>query len=161
VNDADVKVETNADPMNETANGNAKLRFDVPFFNIRGLFGGFVEQGASRAKENVEKMKAASEEISDGLREACSTNAKGAGDYSAKVIEISNINAKIALEFLSLLADTKSLVDALNLSTTQGRRTFEAAIAQNQELWALAQKLAIETAAPIKQSVDRVMRKSV
>jgi len=155
VNDANVKVETNADPLNETANGTAKLKFDIPFFNIQGMFGGFAEQGTARTKEGFEKLKAASEEISDVLREACSMNAKIAADYGAKVIDISNINTSATLEFLSRLADTRSLIDFVNLSTAQSRKSFEAASAQNRELWELVQRVATETSAPIKKSFNR------
>jgi phasin len=156
VNEANVKVETNVNPLNET-NGTAKHKFDIPFFNIQGMFGGFAEQGAARAKENFEKMKAASEEITEVLREACSTNAKGAADYGAKVIEISNTNTSSALEFLSQLAGMKSLADVVNLSTTQSRKAIEAASVQNRELWELAQKVATETAEPIKKGFNRVL----
>jgi len=160
VNDANVKVETKADPLNERANGTAKLRFDIPFFNVQGVFRGFAEQGAAQAKENFDKLRAASEEITEVLQEACSTNARGAADYGAKVIEISKINANSALEFLSQLADTRSLADVMNLSTSQSRKTFEAASAQNRELWELAQKVATETAEPIKKSVNRVLHRA-
>jgi phasin len=104
-------------------------------------------------------MKAASEEIAEVLREACSTNAKGAGEYGAKVIEFSNTNASSTLEFLSQLADTKSLADVVNLSTTQSRRAIEAASAQNRELWEIARKVATDTAEPIKKGFDRALHK--
>ena len=160
MNDANVKVETNADPLNEKVNGTAKLSFDIPFFNVQGVFRGFAEQGAAQAKDNFDKLRVASEEITEVLREACSTNARGAADYGAKVIEISKINTNSALEFLSQLADTRSLADVVNLSTSQGRKSFEAASAQNRELWELAQKVATETAEPIKKSVNRVLHRA-
>jgi phasin len=159
VNDANVKVEANADALNGTANGTTKLKFEIPFFSVPSMFGGFAEQGAARAKENFEKMKVASEEIAEVLREACSTNAKGAGEYGAKVIEFSNTNASSTLEFLSQLADTKSLADVVNLSTTQSRRAIEAASAQNRELWEIARKVATDTAEPIKKGFDRALQK--
>lgn len=160
MNDANVKVETHADPVNENANG-AKPRFDLPLFNFQELFRGFAGQGAAQAKQNIEKMKAASEEISDVLREACSMNAKGAADYGARVIEISKDNTSATLEFLSQLAETRSLLDIVQLSTTRSRKAFEVASAQNRELWELAQKVAIETTEPIKTRFNRVLHKTV
>ncbi|MBR0715091.1 phasin [Bradyrhizobium liaoningense] len=160
MNDANVKVETNADPLNETAKGSEKIRLEVPLFVAQGLFRGFAEQGATRAKENLEKMKAASEEIGEALREAYSTNATGAADYGAKIMQISSVNANSAWEFLVQLAGAKSLADVVNLSTVQSRKTFEAASDQNRELWELARKVATETAEPIKKSFNRVLHKA-
>ncbi|MBR0845277.1 phasin [Bradyrhizobium liaoningense] len=160
MNDANVKVETNATALNGTADGGAKLKFDMPFFNLQAVFGDFAEQGAARAKANFEQMKAASEEITEALREACSTNARRAADYGTKVIEISNTNTGSALEFLSQLADARSFADVVNLSTTHSRKTFEAASGQNRELWDLARKVATETAEPIRKSFNRVLHRA-
>jgi phasin len=104
--------------------------------------------------------KAASEDIARILREACSTNARGAADYGTKMIEISSTNTSSALEFLSRLADIRSLTDIVNLSTTQSRKSLEAASAQHRELWELAQKVATETAEPIKKSFDRALHRA-
>lgn len=96
-----------------------KWRFDLPFFAMPGLFNGFAEQGTARAKEGCGRMKTASGEIADILREACSTNAKGAADYGAKVIEISNANTNSAFDFMARLMDTRSMSDIVDLSATQ------------------------------------------
>lgn len=160
MSDANAKAETNAAPLNGTANGSAKLQFDVPFFNIQTIFGNLAEPAAARAKANFEQMKVTSEEISGALYDACSTNAKRAAEYGSKVIEISNTRTTSALDFLSQLADARSFADLVNLSTAHSRKTFEAASAQNRELWDLAQKAAIETTEPIKKSFNRVLHRT-
>jgi len=151
VNDANVKVEVKADE---------KRGFDMPLFAMPGIFGGIAEQSVVRATESCEKMKSASGEIAEILREAYSTNAKGAADYGAKVIEISGANATSAFDFLTHLMGTKSLAEIIQLSTAQSRRNFEVTSAQNKELWELAQKVATETAEPIKKSFTRVLQKA-
>jgi phasin len=151
VNDANTNVELNTNP---------KLGFDMPLFAVPGIFGGIAEQSAVRAKESCEKMKAASGEIADILREAYSTNAKAAADYGAKVIEISSANTSSAFDFLTHLMSTKSLAEIMQLSATQSRKNFEVTSAQNKELWELAQKAATETATPIKNSLTRVLQKA-
>jgi phasin len=155
-----MKAETNAAPLNGTANGNTKLKFDIPFFNIQAMFGDLTAPAATRAKANFEQMKATSEEITAALCDACSTNASRAADYGTKVIEISRTNTSSALEFFSQLADARSFADLMTLSTTHSRKTFEAASAQNRELWDLAQKVATETAEPIKNSFNRVLHRA-
>ena len=152
--------------MNVEMDSNAKTGagekrgFDLPLFAMPGIFGGFAEQGAVRAKEGCDRMKVASGEIADILREACSTNARGAADYGTKVIEISNANTNSAFDFLARLMDTRSVSEIINLSATQGRKALEVASAQNRELWELTQKVATATAEPLKKSFTKVLQKA-
>ena len=144
--------------VNPKAGADQKRGFDMPLFAVPGVFDGLAEQSVARAKENCEKMKAASGEIADILRDACSTNAKSAADYAAKVIEISNANTSSALDFLTHLMGTRSLSEAIQLSATHGRKNFEATSAQNRELWELAQKVTTETAEPLKKSLTKALQ---
>ena len=154
MNDANTNVEVKTNPPNP------KLGFEMPLFAMPGIFNGIAEQSVVRAKESCEKMKATSGEIADILREAYSTNAKAAADYGAKVIQISGANTTSAFDFLTHLMGTKSLAEIIQLSATQSRKNFEVTSAQNKELWDLVQKVAIETAEPIKQSFTRVLQKA-
>jgi hypothetical protein len=47
----------------------------------------------------------------------------------------------------------------VKLSTEQARKQFDLVIAQNKELWALAGKMATESAEPIKRSVTKAFNK--
>lgn len=85
MNDANSIVEVNANAANAKVEANEKRGFDVALFTIPGIFPGIAEQGAVRASDNCEKIKAASGEIADILRETYSTNARGAADYGVKV----------------------------------------------------------------------------
>lgn len=157
MNDASVKVAANAIPLNAGSHANGH-GFDMTLFPIPGFFRGFAEQSVGQVKENCEKIKVASGEVTGNLQEAYACNAKGAADYGAKVIEISSINTQSALDFFTGLMATKSLSDIMSLSVTQSRKNFEAVSAQNKELWDLAQKVATETAEPIKKSFTKVLR---
>src|SRR5216684_4004593 len=153
-----MKVEVNTNPPNAKVEANGKQGFDMPLFAMPGIFRGIAEQSVVRARDNCEKIKAASGEIADVLRETYSTNAKGAADYGIKVIEISSVNTTSAFDFFTNLMGTKSLSEIMTLSAVQARKNFDVASAQNKELWDLAQKTAIETAEPIKKSVARVLQ---
>src|SRR5262249_31836210 len=124
---------------------------------LSGLFGEFAEQGVARAQEGCEKIKAASGEMAEALRETCSSNARSANDYGLKVIEISNANTASAIDFFAHLLGSKSVTDVLSLSATQARKTFEGASVQNKEWWELGQKLAAETGEPIKKHVAKAL----
>lgn len=155
--DANVKVDVNAVPLNAGAHANAQ-GFDMTLFPIPGFFRGFAEQSVGRVKENCEKIKVASGEVTDNIRKAYACNAKGAADYGAKVIEISSINTQSAFDFLTGLMAMKSLSDVMNLSAAQSRKNLEAVSAQNKELWELAQRVAAESAEPIKKSFTKVLQ---
>jgi phasin len=142
VNEADTK-EKNTNPKAGTSE---KRGLDLPFFTAPGILGG--------------KMKAASGAITDVLREAYSTNARGVADYTTKVIEISGANTTSAFDFLTHLMGTKSLSEMLQVSATYSRQNLEATSAQNRELWELARKVATETAEPIKKSFASVLQKA-
>jgi phasin len=157
VSDASMNLEIDS---NAKTGAGEKRGFDLPFFTMPGIFGGFAEQGAVRAKEGCDRMKAASGEMADILREACSSNAKGAADYSAKVLEISNANTNSAFDFMARLMDTRSMSDIVDLSTAQSRKALEVASVQNRELWELAQKVTTATAEPFKRSLSRVVQKA-
>jgi phasin len=156
VNEANTK-EANADPK---AGSDVKRALDLPFFATSGIFSGMTEQSLARAKENYEKLNAASGAITGVLGEAYSTNARGIADYTAKVIEFSGANTTSAFDFLSHLLGTKSPSEILQLSATHGRKSFEATTAQSRELWELARKVATETADPIKKSFASALQKA-
>ena len=145
--------------MKAGANGTMPL-FGFQKVALSGLFGELAEQGVARAQEGCEKMKAASGEMAEALRESCSSNAKSANDYGLKVIEISNANAASAIDFFAHLLGSKSVSDVYTLSAAQARKAIETASVQNKELWELTQKLAAETSEPIRKHVAKALNQT-
>jgi phasin len=125
-----------------------------------GLFGAFAEQGAAGAQQGCEKMKGVSEGMAEALRETYSNTARSATDYGLKLIEISNANTASAFDFIAHLLGSKSAADAFTLSAAQARRGFDAASAQNKELWQLAQRFAMATGEPVRKQVAAVLRRT-
>jgi phasin len=139
--------------------------FGMPFLGfpkiaLPGVIGELAEQGFTRAREGCEKMKVASEDMTEALRETYSSNARGATDYGLKVFEISNANAASAIDFFLHLLGSKSVTDVFTLSAAEARKAFDTASDQNKELWALAQKLATESGEPIKKHFAKVLHQS-
>jgi phasin len=134
--------------------------FEMPKMEVPAAFREFAEKGASQAKENYEKLKAAAEEATDVLEDTYATAAKGASDYGLKVIEASRVNTNAAFDFFTELMTVKSYSDMVELSTAHARKQFETVTAQTKDLAALAQKMATETAEPIKGSVTKAFTKA-
>jgi phasin len=141
-------------------NGFGMPLFGFPRIGFSGVFGELAEQGIARAQEGCEKVKAASEQIAEALRETYSTSAGSATDYGLKVIDISNANAASAIDFFAHLLGSKSVTDVFTLSAAQARKAFDTASAQNKELRELAQKLATETGEPIRKHVAKVLHQA-
>src|ERR1700736_4120048 len=115
-------------------NGFAMPLFGFPRIALSGVFGELSEQGVARAQQGCEKIKVASEEMTEALRETYSSNARSATDYGLKVFEISNANTASAIDFFAHLLGSKSVTDVFTLTVAQARKTLDTASAQNKEL---------------------------
>jgi phasin len=133
--------------------------FEVPKMEIPAAFREFAEKSVSQAKETYEKMKSAAEQATDVLEDTYATASKGASDYGLKLIETTRVNSNAAFDFYTELFTVKSYSELVELSSGHARKQFEAVTAQGKELAALAQKVATETAEPMKDSVSGAFKK--
>src|SRR5436190_23812113 len=134
-------------------------KFEIPKVEMPAAFREFAERGVAQAKDTYEKMKAAAEEATDVLETTYSTATKGASDYGLKMIEAARVNTNAAFDFAGELMAAKTLSEMVELSSTHARKQFEALTQQSKELSALAQKVATETAEPIKSGVSKALSK--
>jgi len=134
-------------------------KFEMPKLEIPAAFREFAEKGVNQAKDNWEKVKAATEEATDLIEDSYATASKGAADYGLKVIEAARTNTNAQFDFASELLTVKSLSEAVELSTAHLRKQFDAMTAQAKDLNALAQKIVTETTEPLKESVTGVFKK--
>jgi phasin len=134
-------------------------KFDMPKVEMPAAFREIAERSVAQCKDTYEKMKAAAEEATDVLETTYSTATKGASDYGLKVIEATRLNTNAAFDFYGELLTAKTLSEVIELSSTHARKQFEAFSQQGKELGALAQKVATETAEPIKSGMNRAFSK--
>jgi phasin len=133
--------------------------FEMPKMEIPAAFRELAEKGVSQAKENYEKMRTAAEEATGLMEGTYATASKGASEYGSKMIEAARTNTNAAFDFASELMSAKSFSDFVEVSTAHARKQFEVLTAQTKELAALAQKVATETAEPVKESVTKAFKK--
>jgi phasin len=134
--------------------------YEMPKFEVPGAFREFVEKSVSQAKETYEKIKSAAEQATDVLEDTYTSATRGAADYGLKVIEATRANTNATFDFCSQLMTAKSYSDVIELSTAHTRKQFDAFAAQSKDLAALAQKVAIEAAGPVKESVSKTFSKA-
>jgi phasin len=134
-------------------------KFEMPKVEMPAAFREFAERGVAQAKDTYEKMKAAAEEATDMLETTYSTASKGSSDYGLKMIEAARVNTNAAFDFFSEMITAKSLSEVIELSSAHTRKQFETLTKQSKELGVLAQKVATETAEPIKSGINKAFSK--
>jgi len=134
-------------------------KFDIPKVEMPAAFREFAERGVAQAKDTYEKMKAVAEEATDVLETTYSTASKGASDYGLKVIEAARVNTNAAFDYAGELLAAKTFSEVIELSSAHARKQFEALTKQSKELSALAQKVATDTAEPIKNGMNKAFAK--
>ena len=132
--------------------------FEIPKMEILAAFREMAEKSVSQAKETYDRMKSVAEEATDVLEGTYATASKGVSEYGQKVIEAARENTNAAFDFATKLINVKSLSEAVELSTAHTRKQYEAVAAQTKELAAIAQKTAVQTVEPVKESFGKVLR---
>jgi phasin len=135
-------------------------KFDMPKFEMPTAFREFAEKSIAVAKENYDKLKASAEEATDTLEETYSVASKGCSDYGLKLIETARTNSNAAFDLVGALLAAKSYAEVVELTTGYMRKQFDTTVAQTKELTEVAQKVATETAEPIKESLTNAFGKA-
>jgi phasin len=124
-------------------------------FEVPEQMRAFAEKGVSQARDNYAKFKDAAETHNGTMEAVFTTASKGAGEYSAKLMEFLKANTTSTLEFAQELFGVKTPSEALELWASHTRKQFETFSAQAKELTELGQKVATETVEPIKASASK------
>ena len=127
-------------------------------FEVPEQMRAFAEKGVSQARDNYARFKDAAETHNTTIEAVFSAASKGASAYSAKVMEFAKANTTTALDFAQELLGVKSPAEALELWTNHTRKQLETFTAQAKELGELSQKVASETAEPIKTNAAKYYR---
>lgn len=118
----------------------------------------FAEKGVSQARESYTKFKDAAETHNSTIEAVFTTATKGATEYSAKLLDFVKANTSANFDFAQELVGTKSLSQAMELWSSHTRKQVETFTAQTKELAELAQKIATETAEPIKTGASKLFK---
>jgi phasin len=135
-------------------------KFEVPKMEVPAAFREMAEKGISQAKDQYEKMKVAAEEATDLLEETYNTCSKGCSGYGLKLIENARANCDAAFDLMTELVTAKSYAEMVELSSSYMRKQFDALTAQSKELAEHAQKVATETAEPLKEGFTSAFKKA-
>ncbi|MBH5389029.1 phasin [Bradyrhizobium diversitatis] len=124
-------------------------------FEVPEQMRAFAEKGVSQARENYAKFKDAAETHNGTVEAVFTCASKGASEYTAKLVEFMKANSSAQLDFAQQLFGAKSPTEAMELWTGHARKQFETFQSQAKELVELSQRVANETAEPIKASASK------
>jgi len=127
-------------------------------FEVPEQMRAFAEKGVSQARDNYAKFKDAAETHNVAIEAVFTSASKGASEYTAKLMEFMKANTTANLDFAQQLLGIKSPAEAMELWTSHTRKQAQALSAQAKELGELTQKIAAETAEPIKTSASKIFK---
>ena len=130
-------------------------------FEVPEQMRAFAEKGVSQARDSYAKFKDVAESHNSTMEAVFSNASKGASEYSAKMMEIIKANTSSSLDFAQELVGVKTPSEALELWTNLAKKQFQAFSAYSKELAELSQKVAAETAEPIKANASRLFKSAV
>ena len=152
--------KSKAKPVPTPSNVFEMPKFDMPKFEMPTAFREMAEKGIAMAKDNYDKMKTTAEEATDVLEETYSAATKGCSGYGLKVIEAGRANANASFDLMTELLTAKSYAEVVELSTAFMRKQFDTMTAQAKDLVEEAQKVATDTAEPMKESFSHAFGKA-
>jgi len=118
----------------------------------------FAEKGVLQARDNYAKFKEVAQSGNGTIEAVFDAASKGAHAYSAKVLDFGQANTTASFDFLQELVGVKSLSHATEVWSTHTRKQVETFAAQAKELSELTQKIATETAEPIKTGASKLFQ---
>ena len=127
-------------------------------FEVPEQMRAFAEKGVSQARDSYAKFKDVAETHNGTIEAVFTSFSKGASQYSAKLMEMMKANTTANLDFAQALIAVKSPSEAMELWTSHAKKQFEAFNAHSKELAELAQKVATETAEPIKANASKLFK---
>jgi phasin len=127
-------------------------------FEVPEQMRAFAEKGVSQARDSYAKFKDAAETHNGTIEAVFTTASKGYSEYTAKLMEMMKASTTANLDFAQALIAVKSPSEAMELWTSHAKKQFEAFTAHSKELAELAQKVATETAEPIKANASKLFK---
>jgi phasin len=136
----------------------AVAQTSAPILELQGSVRKALEKGVVESRAAYVKVKVAAEEASGAVEASASTAAKGLVEFNAKALDALSANAAAYFDFLKAVTGVKSVSEFMTLQTELVRKQSEALTAQAKELAALSQKVAKESAEPIRTQVAKTFK---
>ncbi len=138
-------------------------KFEMPKFDfaapeVPAAFREIAEKSIAQAQANYAKLKASAEEATDLIEDTYETARAGALELNTKSLEAVKTNTEAAFSFAKDVVAAKTVAEVVELQTAFMRKHFETLTAQVKDLQETAQKVALDSVAPIKAATEKAMK---
>jgi phasin len=117
-----------------------------------------IEKGIVETRGAYTKARSAADETNSALEASFVTAKTGAVEINAKVLEALRASADANFDFVKSILGVKSIAAYVTLHSEFARKQIETLTGQTKEIAALAQKVATESAEPIKTQVAKTFK---
>jgi phasin len=117
-----------------------------------------IEKGIAETRGVYTKAKSAADETNSALEASFVTAKTGAVEINSKVLEALRASADANFDFVKSILGVKSIADYVTLHSEFARKQIETLTGQTKEIAALAQKVATDSAEPIKTRVAKTFK---
>jgi phasin len=135
--------------------------FSAPIADLQENVRKAVEKGFVDTRGAYDKAKIAAEEATRAVESSYSTAAKGIVEVNGKALQALRANTEANLDFVKSAFGVKSVSELAALQREHASRLLEAISIQAKEIVALAQKVASESAEPIRRHVAKTFKIAV
>jgi phasin len=117
-----------------------------------------VEKSVADAREAYAKAKSAAEQATGALETSLAAAKTGIAEINTKALNAMRVNVEANFDLVNALIGAKSISDYVSLQSDFARKQIEALTGQAKEFGALAQKVANDSVAPIKDQVAKSLK---
>jgi phasin len=122
----------------------------APFARFQEQSRDMTEKGLAQFKAQYEQVRKSAETATAALEQTFAVAGKGTEELNARALEALKANMNASFDLWSALLGVKSVSAAIELQTAHARKQFETVTAQSKDMAELAQKVANDSAAPLK-----------
>lgn len=128
---------------------------------LQGNLRSVVEKGLVETRAAYAKAKSSADEAAGALETSYAVAKAGVVAINAKALEALKANIEANFDFVKSAIAVKNVADYVTLQGEFARKQLDAMSDQTKQFSALAQKLAAETAEPIKEQVAKTFKIAV
>jgi phasin len=156
--DAMTEIPSIAAPAPSVAAPAVNKMFEAPVKSMteaQAKMRAMIEKSLSETRANFAKAKSAADEANSAFEASFATAKTGVVEINAKALDAFRASAEANFDFVKSVLGVKSVSDYVTLHSEFARKQIETLTGQTKEIAALAQKVATESAQPIKSQVAK------
>lgn len=122
----------------------------APGSNVIAVYRTLAERSLDQARQAVTKAREEANILSDKLGESSTAITGGTSAVQSYVVKAMQTQADDLFGYFRALADVKTISDAIELQSSQSRKTLDASLRQFKDISALMNDMVVKASTPIR-----------